>query len=271
MEKNNTSLQRVIDAIFSNNPDKPYRDTFRGGDALDKGGRGGNEAIKAEVLSNLGAEDNDIIQNQISIALRYLKDSLSYKTVDDFSLTNSKGERYYTPDAHLPGANHLKLLNDTLCWRTPENFELLKKSLCHCFNLMEDAEYITFKAGTHFVGPFNINWQLHRFNISHIHDDSYALVWWLRNLYRFSNLGVIRDVPQLVSSYDYLDTLFTSQDIVNLQTEKSLNRFKDILSVETPWRYPENTYCDIMFYCAVILHNVGYDIFNKSVIAHYAE
>ncbi len=260
VEKSNPTLQRVVDAILSDSADKPYRDTFRGGDALDMGGRGGNEAIKAEVLSNLGAEDNDIVQNQINIALRYLKDSLSYKTVDDFSLVNKKGERYYTPDAHLPGANHLKILNDTDCWRTLENHEILKKSLCHCFNLMEDAEYITFKAGTHFVGPFNVNWQLHRFNISRINDDSYALVWWLRNLYRFSNLGMIQDVPQLNAAYDYLYTLFTTVDVVNLQTEKSLGRFKDILSVETSWRNPKTAYCDIMFYCAVVLHNAGYDI-----------
>ena len=239
------------------------RTTFRGGNALNEGGRGGNEAVKAGVLAELGAENNTIVNNQIKISLQYLHKSLLYETIDDFSIVNSKGIRYYKQDAHFPGSNHLSLLSTTEGWRNPENFELLKSSLCHCMKIMmESEEYIMFKVKSHFVGPFNFDWKISSFDIGDIKQDSYALVWWLRNLYKLSKIGVIFEVPELKKAYDYFYQLFITQDILNLQTNLSLKRFRDILSIEDSWKDKNSMYCDIMFYCAIIFHNAGYDVRN---------
>lgn len=264
VEKEQPAMVKVVDSLLNTEGDKPYRTTFRGGDALDEGGRGGNDAVKAGVLAELGAEDNLIVEKQIKIALQYLRKSLLYKSVDDFTIVNSKGVRYYTSDAHFPGSNHLSLLSATKRWRNSENLELLKASLSHCMNLMIGVEeYIMFKAKSHFVGPFNFDWKLSQFDIGDIKQDSYALVWWLRNLYKVSKLGVVMAVPELKKAYDYLYQLFMTQDILDLQTDLSLKRFKDILSIEDSWKNKNCMDCDIMFYCAVILHNAGYDILGR--------
>jgi len=195
------------------------------------------------------------------MALTYLRDSLEHKTIDDFSTTNKKGIRYYKPDAHFPGATHIGILCSTQSWRTPENYELVKKSIIHCIELMKYVDvYITFKAKTHFVGPFNFNWQLAGSKIENVQRDSYALVWWLRNQDGLGRLGVVRDIPDFKAAYDYLYDLVISGDLLNKQTEMSLKRFRDIIAIEDSWRSEKSVFCDVFFHGLNALNNAGYEI-----------
>ena len=75
-----------------------------------------------------------------------------------------------------------------------------------------------------------------------------------------SKIGVIQEVVNLKKSYDYLYELVKSKELLYKQSEASLKRFKDILSVENNWRKKESIYCDVMFYGVMILYNAGYDI-----------
>lgn len=239
--------------------DLPYRTTFKGGEALDAGGRGGNNTIRAGILAELGEEKNPLVQNELKISLEYLRDSLTYNTIDDFSLVNKKNIRYYKPDAHFPGSNHLYLLAQTTGWRTEKNIELFKTSFEHCYKIMEGHSHnIMFKAKSHFVGPFNFKWSFHDFTMDDIYQDSYAFVWWLRNLSKLSKLGIIHQIPTLKTAYDYLYQLVLNHDIVNKQNETSLNRFKEILSTEDNWRKKESIFCDIMFSGVIVLYYAGY-------------
>lgn len=259
--KDSDLMRGVVSALLNEKEDMPYRTTFRGGEALDAGGRGGNNAVKAGVLADLGEEDHLIVRNEIKISLDYLRDSLKYKTIDDFSLINKRGIRYYKSDAHFPGANHLNILSAAHSWRTNENIELVKASLSHCLNIMRShSPGIMFNSGSHFVGPFNFSWGLGNFNINELDKDSYALVWWLRSLYKLSKIGIVREVKELRKAYDYLFELVNSQDILKKQNEASLKRFKEILSVESSWRKQESILCDVMFYGVMILHYAGYDV-----------
>ena len=87
-----------------------------------------------------------------------------------------------------------------------------------------------FKTSTHFVGFFN--WHLADFDSDDINRDSYALVWWLRNLYRLSTLGIARDVPEFRKAYDYLYRLVISRDILDKQNDMSL-RFGTFVSKDS--------------------------------------
>lgn len=261
IERDSPIMKKVVQAILSNKTEVPYRTTFKGGNELDLSGRGGNIAVKAGILADLGEENNSFVQDEIGISIGYLKDSLEYSTINDFSLVNNKGIRYYKSNAHLPGSNHLYLLSATQSWRTAENIELVKISLAHCMKIMlNNTHDIMYKSGSHFVGPFNFKWSLVDFNIEEIHQDSYALVWWLRSLYKLSKIGIIKELPELKKTFDYLFQLVSNQDIINKQNEASLKRFKDILSIEESWRNKDSIFCDIMFYSMIILFNAGYDI-----------
>lgn len=56
VENDHPAMKKAVEALLSIREDKPYRTTFKGGNALDEGGRGGNEAVKAGVLAELGAD-----------------------------------------------------------------------------------------------------------------------------------------------------------------------------------------------------------------------
>ena len=262
VERDSPPMKSVAQALLADETqDKPYRTTFRGGDALDRGGRGGNTAVRAGVLADLGEADNALVQDELKTAITYLRDSLSYNTIDDFSVTNKRGIRYYKENAHFPGANHLGLLSATQSWRTIENMELVKTSLPHCMRIMRGQSVSpTFKSGSHFVAPFNFNWHLGDFRIEDVNRDSYALVWWLRSLYGLSTLGGIMDIPEFRKTYDYLYQLVVSKDILTKQTDQSLKRFREVLSIEDSWRSEKSVICDVFFHGMITLHRAGYDI-----------
>lgn len=119
---------------------------------------------------------------------------------------------------------------------------------------------IMFKTSSYFVGPFNFNWNFYNFDIDELHQDSYALVWWLRNLFKLSKIGMINQLPELKKAYDYLYQLIKSRDILDKQNEESLKRYKQILSVENNWRRKESIICDVLFYSIINLHNAGYEV-----------
>lgn len=261
VERESTLMKDVIKVLLEEKKETLYRTTFKGGEALDSGGRGGNSAVKAGILAELGEENNLLVQNEIETSLYYLKDSLLYNKIDDFSMVNKRKIRYYKPNAHFPGSNHLYLLAQTQSWRTTENIELVKNSFEHCMKVMKGNSHdIMFKTNSYFVGPFNFKWSFSDFDIDEIYQDSYALVWWLRNLFKLCKIGIINQLPELKRAYDYLYELVKSHNILNKQNKASLKRFKEILSIENNWRKKESIFCDVMFYGIVILYYAGYDV-----------
>lgn len=261
VERDSLFMKDVIKALLQEKKETSYRTTFKGGEALDLRGRGGNKAVKAGILAELGEENNLLVQDEIKTSLYYFRESLLYNNINDFSMVNKKGIRYYKPDAHFPGSNHLFLLAQTQSWRTTDNIELIRNSLKHCIKIMRGNSHdIMFKTSSYFVGPFNFNWNFYNFDIDELHQDSYALVWWLRNLFKLSKIGMINQLPELKKAYDYLYQLIKSRDILDKQNEESLKRYKQILSVENNWRRKESIICDVLFYSIINLHNAGYEV-----------
>lgn len=164
VEKENPAVQKAIHALVTPEIVSQHKNWFRGGEALDAEGRGGNNAIMAQILSWVKyPEDYPVIAEQITLSFEHLSSVLCYHSVDDFSILG-KNQRYYKPNAKFPGANHISLLAATQNWRTEENLKTAKNAAKHGYELMRNVnEYITFKKpakyGGEFVGPFNYNWQ----------------------------------------------------------------------------------------------------------------
>ena len=74
VEQDSKIMRDAVTALLSENKDVLYRTTFKGGEALDSGGRGGNNAVKAGILAELGEEDNAFVQNEMETSLCYLRD-----------------------------------------------------------------------------------------------------------------------------------------------------------------------------------------------------
>ena len=115
---------------------------YKAGNAMDEHGRGGFRAIWAEQLVELGANESvSQITEQIEIALNAFRGALEYSSPDDFSKKATfRGEpcRYYIKGATFPAANHIRLLEKTLSWRTEDNLAMVKRSFKHCKEIMND-------------------------------------------------------------------------------------------------------------------------------------
>ena len=201
VEPDNQSIQRAAATLLDPQVATQHKCYFHGGDALDLDGRGGNRAVVAKILAQVGfPEDTQILNEEISLAWKHLSVSTAYNSVDDFTI-KSKNKRYYKPHALFPGANHIELLSLTNSWQTAENLETAKTSVTHCYNLMRDfSEYITFKKpsvyGGGFVGPFNYDWQsLTPLTTAEIlaivnNEYSYRFAFWIRNITNTSKWAI---------------------------------------------------------------------------------
>lgn len=246
-------IQKAITALTTPEIASQYKNWFHGGEALDAGGRGGNRAVSADILSWVKyPEDYPLLSDEISFAFEHLSAVLNYTSVDDFSI-KGKNKRYYKPNALFPGANHINLLENTQSWRNEENMKIAKTAAKFAYDLLKDFdEHITFRKpkeyGNGFVGPFNYNWRalspITKNDLQNILDDPYHVHFgfWLRTI-----TAVPDWVRQTTQPYEFLAQLLDEDTFMDMIPEKTLKGFKDILGREPNWRKKSSIKCDVAF------------------------
>ena len=253
VEKENSAVQKAIHALVTPEIASQHKNWFHGGEALDAGGRGGNNAIMAQILSWVKyPEDYPVIAEQITLAFEHLSSVLCYHSVDDFSISG-KNQRYYKPNAKFPGANHISLLAATQSWRTEENLKTAKNAAKHGYELMRNVnEYITFKKpaeyGGGFVGPFNYNWQA----LAPITKEKLQAIINDRNPFQFAFwLGSVSGVPdfmlQSTGTYEVLSELLANEKTEDLLPEKAFNAFRQVMGKEPSMRKKSAKKCDLTY------------------------
>ena len=253
VEASNPAIQKAVTALLTHEIASTHKNWFRGGEALDAEGRGGNRAIVANILAMAQApEDIPVYAEELTLAFEHLSAVLEYHSVDDFSI-RGKNERYYKPKARFPGANHIGILAATQGWRTEENMNTAKAAVKHAYEMMKDIdEYITFKKpaefGGGFVGPFNYNWQalkpMTEEQIVGIINSSYnfQFAFWL---------GSVTDVPDWIQqhngTYEVLADMLDRNVIFNQIPESALKAFKQVSGKEPNYRKKHATECDVLY------------------------
>lgn len=253
VEASNPAIQKAITALLTPEISATHKNWFRGGEALDAEGRGGNRAIVANILSMTKAsEDIPVYAEELSLALEHLAAVLQYDSIDDFSI-NGKNKRYYKPKAKFPGANHIGILAATEGWRTEEKMNMAKAAIKHAYGIMKDVdEYITFKKpiafGSGFVGPFNYNWQalnpMSEEQIRSIMSSSYnfQFAFWLNSV-----TGVPDWVQQHNGTYETLADMLDRNAILDNISDSALNAFKKVSGKEPSYRQKYAAECDITY------------------------
>lgn len=262
VEPDNPNIQKAVLALTSPEISSQHKNWFRGGEALDADGRGGNRAIVADILSWVKAPENiPVLRDEIVLSFEHLKTVLQYNSVDDFSI-RGKNERYYKPNAKFPGANHIGLLAGTKSWRTEENMVIVKSAMTHGYELMKDFDdYITFKKpseyGGGFVGPFNYNWQA----LKPITEEQ--LFGIINSSYNFQFgfwLSAISGVPdwarQSTKTYELLANMLECDTLFDIIPDKSLNAFRKVMGKETNWRKKNAAKCDVTYAVLRACYNV---------------
>lgn len=256
VEPDNPAIVRAVSALNDPEVMANHKSTFRGGDALDADGRGGNRAVIAKIIAKAGfPESTPTLAGELALAWEHLTASSSYTSVDDFTI-KSGGKRYYKPCARFPGANHIELLGLTHTWQTADRLKTARSAVANCYDLMRDLdEYITFKKprefGGGFVGPFNFDWQsLSPLTPERIieltHDDyNYKFAFWLRNL-----TNTPRWAMQSTESYESLAELVKSGELVRSIPDKAFRAFHQVSGIEPNLRKKGAAECELV-YCAL--------------------
>ena len=116
VEKENPAVQKAIHALVTPEIASQHKNWFHGGEALDAGGRGGNNAITAQILSWVKyPEDYPVIAEQITLSFEHLSSVLCYHSVDDFSISG-KNQRYYNPGAKTQGMFYVMRMMQKKGW-----------------------------------------------------------------------------------------------------------------------------------------------------------
>ena len=236
---------------------------YKAGNAMDEHGRGGFRAIWAEQLVELGADESlPQITEQIAMALNAFRGALEYTAPDDFSKKATfRGEpcRYYIKGATFPAANHIRILEKTLSWRTEENLSMVKRSYAHCKEIMKDYhDGIIYVNCGHFVGPFNYNWNAPKEKISIRDFDNRPIdfTWFMKGIGSASTIyPVFEDNnPYFVES---LLAMIEDEHFVDSINDEQLRMFKNYASIAPYWRKKESIACDLYFPILLALSKAG--------------
>ena len=236
---------------------------YKAGNAMDEHGRGGFRAIWAEQLVELGADESfPQITEQIEIALSAFRGALEYTSPDDFSKKATfRGEpcRYYIKGATFPAANHIRILEKTLSWRTKDNLAMVKRSFAHCKEIMKDYhDGIIYVNCGHFVGPFNYNWNApkERISIRDFETHPIDFAWFMKGLGSTSTIyPVFEDNnPYFVES---LMAMIEDKHFIDSISAEQLRMFKNYASIAPSWRKKESIACDLYFPILLALSKKG--------------
>ena len=226
---------------------------YKAGNAMDEHGRGGFRAIWAEQLVELGADESlPRITEQIEMALNAFHGALEYSSPDDFSKKATfRGEscRYYIKDATFPAANHIRILEKTLSWRTEENLAMVKRSYAHCKEIMKDYhDGIIYVNCGHFVGPFNHNWNAPKNKICIRDFDAHPIdfAWFMKGLCSASVIYPVFDDDNTYFVESLID-MIVDEDFLDSISDEQLRMFKNYASIAPSWRKKESIACDLYF------------------------
>lgn len=236
---------------------------YKAGNAMDEHGRGGFRAIWAEQLVELGADESlSQITEQIEMALNAFRGALEYSSPDDFSKKATfRGEpcRYYIKGATFPAANHLRILEKTLSWRSEDNLAMVRRSYAHCKEIMKEYHdgFIYMNCG-YFVGPFNHNWNAPKNKIGIRDFDTHPIdfAWFMKGLGSASVIYPVFDDgnPYFVES---LCDMIEDKLFIDRISDEQFRMFKNYASIAPSWRKKESIACDLYFPILLALSKAG--------------
>lgn len=239
---------------------------YKAGNAMDEHGRGGFRAIWAEQLLELGADESlPQIQEQIQFALNAFEGALKHSTPDDFSKKATfRGEpcRYYIKGAAFPAANHVRILEKTLSWRSEQNLAMVRHSYAHCKEIMKDYhDGVIYVNCGYFIGPFNYHWNTPKqpISIQSFENHPIDFAWFMKGLASASAVYPTfeDDNPYLAES---LISMIEDEKFIDSISDEQLRMFKNYASIAPSWRKSESIACDLYFPLLLALNKANIQI-----------
>jgi hypothetical protein len=250
-------LQRAKHALLNPGPNEPYKRNFPGGDLLDRDNHGGVKFFKALILAQLEAEDEPLVQEQISLALKCFRDVRRVNHLDEVSvrkpIRNYDNSRYFIEGKTFPGYPHYAILSHTKSWRNPQSTKTLSKAVEHTLDLEPQKFAFFVKEKSRAIGLTGC-WE-------HLVPDcgfdlpGVGFILWLRELERFCRLGIAKRVKKISSQVAMIKEFVSKPNFIARLSEDQLSRIKQYSRLEVSWRKEERILCDIYFKFLMIWQN----------------
>ena len=249
VDANNEGLRRAKHALLNPGVNEPYKRNFPGGDLLDRDNHGGVSFFKALILARLEAENEPLVQEQISLALECFRSVLNVNHLDEVSvkkrIRNYENARYFIEGKMFPGFPHYAILSHTASWRTAESKRMLIKAINHTINLKPGDATFFVKEKSRVIGTSG-GWE-HLLPDCGFNLQGVSFMFWLRELERFCRLGIAKSVPKIGSQVVLVEDFVKRQNILEELSEGQLSSLKKYARMEVSWRKEEQILCDLYF------------------------
>jgi DNA-binding phage protein len=216
----------------------------------------GGDHIRAVVFSYFGIEEHDFIKTEIQRALEAINRVTEISSVESITGTY-QNKLYFNSGIALPDIYHLRLLAFTKGWRNSKNISTLAKSLEHFIEL-SPLPQIYIKSGNQLVAPAQINSRV--FNQSPRNLLPIDWYWWLHIAELFARMGVVQQIPALLTQVNELKELSQEGDGFfpfkpHTSTFEKWNTYAG-LALEDSWAKARWKY-DLTFRALLILKYAG--------------
>jgi hypothetical protein len=216
----------------------------------------GEDYIRSVVYSYFGIEDYNFIQTEIHRAMEVLIKSKGIQNFDDFTGVY-KNKRFYNSAIVLPEIYHLKLLAFTYQWRNEESTVKIKECIENLLKLSPIPDiYVKYKS--QLIAPAMLFPRDFLKSLKDFTDRDWFP--WFHTFELFARLGVVKDIPQLLSQLDELKAILKQgEGFFKIKpNDYSFNKWSVYigLALENDWKNERWMY-DLTFRSLLILKYVG--------------
>ncbi len=253
VEANQPVLARALLAL-EKYTDRPERGLGKVGKVLDDLGFGGAGTIRACLFAHAGKEEILLVQKQIEQALQVFSTAVQVKSLG--SLYESyRGKFIFCEGACWPSIYHLRLLDMSQSWRTPENCEMIVKSIRRIVRLSPIPNiYVKYKS--QLIAPASFCMDDFVPDMNSLTDAEW--MQWFHRMELLARLGVMEEIPELKRQVQALAKMLKEGQ--GLFTERLSHAYFQKwgaytgLALEKDWRIPLRRINDLTFRSLLILH-----------------
>jgi hypothetical protein len=195
-------LSRALRLVESNS-ERIAREMGIVGKALDEGGFGGTNLMRAALLAMAGLEKREVVREQLDAALEVFRTIPSLSTVDEIA-EPYKGKLVFKPGISWPGIYHLRLLAFTTGWRSQVNMRMAAEAIARIVRLAP-LPYISVRYRSQIIAPAAFAMQ--DFDPEMASMSAPQWMMWFHRMELLARMGVAGSVPEIQAQISILGDL----------------------------------------------------------------
>ncbi|HVN14726.1 MAG TPA: hypothetical protein VMT73_03220 [Anaerolineales bacterium] len=253
LEPTQPVLARALKAL-EQHTDRLQRGIRKIGKILDDLGFGGSETIRAYLFAQAGCEEHPFVQEKIEQSLELFNAVIEIESPKDLYQLY-QGKKVFREGVRFPSIYHLRILAWTQNWRTPQNHNMIAKSIQRLVQLSPIPNiYVRYKSQV--IAPASFCMDNFRPDMNELTDAEWML--WFHRMEHLARLGVVSQIPELKSQVQALECMLEQGQ--GIFTKKLSHPYFQKwgaytgLALEKDWRAAQRRINDLTFRSLLILY-----------------